>query len=43
MPLGPIPITLQDYPYGTPSFGRMDSEYGYQGIVKKKIIWTRHY
>ncbi len=35
--LGPIPILLaKNIPYGTPSFGRMDTEYGYQPTVKKK-------
>ena len=38
MPIGPIPIHLQDYPFGTPAFGRMDHEYGYSGsgVPKKK-------
>lgn len=38
MPIGPIPIHLQDYPFGTPVFGRMDHEYGYSGsgVPKKK-------
>lgn len=42
--LGPIPIYLQDHPFGTPSFGRMDHEYGYTGAgipqPKKKTTWV---